>query len=171
MEDGKPSREECLRRLELDDSAQAPAIRRAYRRLALEHHPDRNGGSEESSRRFMRLAEAYRELMRQERERVKARNRPPTISPAETALAQGLRPVDSLRFSQNLRRRWRRSRRNHLMLTVISCLALAIGVNGAIRISNFAQDPYEREEDPPCCLWTCGLPLGLLLATILARRD
>lgn len=89
MKAAPPSRSECLRRLGLDDTAQGPEIRRAYRRLALEYHPDRNGGSEESSRRFMRLAEAYRELMRQERERMKARNRPVTVSPAEIAKAQG----------------------------------------------------------------------------------
>ena len=69
-------RSQCLRRLGLDDSAEAAAIRRAYRRLALEHHPDRNGGSKEAHRRFIEIGEAYRELMRQEVERLKALRRP-----------------------------------------------------------------------------------------------
>jgi curved DNA-binding protein CbpA len=38
-------------------------IRRAYRRLALQWHPDRNGGSAEAEERFKEISEAYAVLM------------------------------------------------------------------------------------------------------------
>lgn len=34
-------------------------IKSAYRKLAMEHHPDRNGGSEESARKFQEIQDAY----------------------------------------------------------------------------------------------------------------
>lgn len=39
-----------------------PEIRRAYRRLALQHHPDRNAGDPDAQRRFVRISRAYRAL-------------------------------------------------------------------------------------------------------------
>ncbi len=35
------------------------ALKAAFRKLAMEHHPDRNGGSEESAGRFKEINEAY----------------------------------------------------------------------------------------------------------------
>jgi molecular chaperone DnaJ len=35
------------------------ALKSAFRKLAMEHHPDRNGGSEEASTRFKEINEAY----------------------------------------------------------------------------------------------------------------
>ncbi|SHF66076.1 DnaJ domain-containing protein [Desulfacinum infernum DSM 9756] len=43
-------------------SASGEDIRRAYRRLAREHHPDRNEGSPESEERLKEINEAYRVL-------------------------------------------------------------------------------------------------------------
>jgi hypothetical protein len=57
-----PSRCECLRVLGLDESAAFEQIRQAYHRLALQHHPDRNGGSEEATTRFIEIAIAYARL-------------------------------------------------------------------------------------------------------------
>ncbi len=37
----------------------ASEIRKAYRRLALKHHPDRNAGDRGAERRFKEIAEAY----------------------------------------------------------------------------------------------------------------
>ena len=34
-------------------------LKRAYRKLAMEHHPDRNGGCTDSEARFKELSEAY----------------------------------------------------------------------------------------------------------------
>lgn len=42
--------------------ADAEAVKKAYRRLALEHHPDRNGGSKESEEKFKEATEAYEVL-------------------------------------------------------------------------------------------------------------
>ena len=43
-------------------NADADAIKKAYRRLAMEHHPDRNQGSAEAEARFKELSEAYEVL-------------------------------------------------------------------------------------------------------------
>src|SRR5215470_17200404 len=43
---------------EADDQA----IKSAYRKLALQHHPDRNPGSKEAEERFKEAAEAYNVL-------------------------------------------------------------------------------------------------------------
>lgn len=46
--------------LELNENASKEDIKRAYRRLALKHHPDKNPGSEESaSKMFIAINEAY----------------------------------------------------------------------------------------------------------------
>ena len=37
-------------------------IKRAFRRLSMEHHPDKNGNSEESNRAFQEINEAYNVL-------------------------------------------------------------------------------------------------------------
>jgi len=55
---------ECLRALGLGESATAPEIRRAYRRLAIVLHPDRTGGEVEATDRFKAVAEAYQRLKR-----------------------------------------------------------------------------------------------------------
>lgn len=56
-------RSDPYRVLGVRKDADAAAIRTAYRRLALLHHPDRNGGSKEAERRFREVAEAY-EILR-----------------------------------------------------------------------------------------------------------
>jgi len=37
-------------------------IKKAYRRLSLQHHPDRNGGSDESKQRFQEITGAYNNI-------------------------------------------------------------------------------------------------------------
>ena len=49
--------------LEVDQTDSADTIRKAYRRLALKLHPDKNVGNEvEANRKFVRLQEAYEVL-------------------------------------------------------------------------------------------------------------
>ncbi|HSJ06674.1 MAG TPA: molecular chaperone DnaJ [Longimicrobiales bacterium] len=48
--------------LGVDRSADQDAIKRAYRKLALQHHPDRNNGSAAAEERFKELTEAYEVL-------------------------------------------------------------------------------------------------------------
>lgn len=45
--------------LGVDPSASDAELRAAYRRLVQRHHPDHNGGSPESARRFEQIQEAY----------------------------------------------------------------------------------------------------------------
>ncbi|MCH1569970.1 MAG: DnaJ domain-containing protein, partial [Longimicrobiales bacterium] len=42
--------------------ADAEAIKKSYRKLALEYHPDRNQGSKEAEERFKEVTEAYEVL-------------------------------------------------------------------------------------------------------------
>ena len=42
--------------------ASAAVVVEAYRRLSKQHHPDRNGGSEESTRRFQEIQRAFEVL-------------------------------------------------------------------------------------------------------------
>ena len=49
--------------LQLDSVNATPdEIKRAFRRLSMEHHPDKNGNSEESNRAFQEINEAYNVL-------------------------------------------------------------------------------------------------------------
>ena len=50
-------------KLGVSDSASKEDIRRAWRRESLKHHPDHNGGSHESHRRFVSINRAYRCLI------------------------------------------------------------------------------------------------------------
>ncbi len=45
--------------LGVDRGVDAAGLKSAYRKLAMEHHPDRNGGSEESMAKFKEISEAY----------------------------------------------------------------------------------------------------------------
>jgi molecular chaperone DnaJ len=45
--------------LEVERSASDDDIKQSYRRLAMQHHPDKNAGSKESEEKFKELSEAY----------------------------------------------------------------------------------------------------------------
>jgi curved DNA-binding protein len=49
--------------LDLSPNASEEEVRKAYRRLALRHHPDRNPGDAAAEERFKEIAEAYGVLM------------------------------------------------------------------------------------------------------------
>jgi molecular chaperone DnaJ len=45
--------------LGVDRSVDAAGLKSAYRKLAMQHHPDRNGGCEDAMARFKEISEAY----------------------------------------------------------------------------------------------------------------
>jgi DnaJ homolog subfamily B member 11 len=45
--------------LGIPEDAEPPAIKRAYRKLSLKYHPDKNQGNEEAAARFAQINEAY----------------------------------------------------------------------------------------------------------------
>lgn len=45
--------------LEVERTIDAAGLKSAYRKLAMKHHPDRNGGCEDSMARFKEISEAY----------------------------------------------------------------------------------------------------------------
>ena len=55
-------RSDPYRVLEVSPGASSEELHDAYRRLVKLHHPDRNGGSEESARRFAEVQAAYEEV-------------------------------------------------------------------------------------------------------------
>lgn len=55
--------------LGVEKSADADEIKRAYRRLAMKHHPDRNPGDAEAETKFKEAAEAYEVLSDDEKRR------------------------------------------------------------------------------------------------------
>ena len=61
---GMPPRPDPYQTLGVSRSADDAEVRAAYRRLVQLHHPDHNGGSPESARRFEEVQEAYAEVRR-----------------------------------------------------------------------------------------------------------
>ncbi len=55
---------QALRVLGLSPHAERKDVRTTYRRLAFQHHPDRNGGRKDSMQRFQQLTSAYKVLER-----------------------------------------------------------------------------------------------------------
>jgi len=88
--------------LEVSRTSTALDIKKAYRKLALKHHPDRNQGSVEAKTRFQQVAQAY-ECLGDERKRAEydamlRGDRPNSTSIAEASnyayQGYGRRPVD-----------------------------------------------------------------------------
>ena len=52
--------------LEVSRDASVAEIKKAYRRKAMEHHPDRNDGSKGAEEKFKEAAEAYEVLCDQD---------------------------------------------------------------------------------------------------------
>jgi len=71
--------------LGLRPGASAQDLHDAYRRLVKLHHPDRNGGSAESTRRFQEIQAAYEEVGRR---RAATRPAPPPPPPRSDAAVE-----------------------------------------------------------------------------------
>jgi hypothetical protein len=59
--------EECMSLLELGESASRDEIKRAYRRLAYEYHPDHAGRDAGTQRKFVAITQAYRQVIQASR--------------------------------------------------------------------------------------------------------
>jgi len=55
--------------LEVSQEAGGEDIKKAYRRLALQYHPDRNPGNKEAEEKFKDINEAYEVLIHKEKRR------------------------------------------------------------------------------------------------------
>ena len=87
--------------LGITHSATDAEIRAAYRRLVQRHHPDHNGGSPESARRFEEVQEAYALIRRLDRGGVTGGSSrratpppPPRSDPADPGLEQRLADLE-----------------------------------------------------------------------------
>jgi molecular chaperone DnaJ len=61
------SEEDYYKLLQVDRDASFEEIKKAYRRLSMIHHPDKNGNCEESTTKFKQLANAYETLSDQDK--------------------------------------------------------------------------------------------------------
>jgi DnaJ-class molecular chaperone len=55
--------------LGVQQTVTAAQLKKAYRKLALEHHPDRNQGNKEAEEKFKELSAAYQVLSNPEKRR------------------------------------------------------------------------------------------------------
>ena len=86
----------------------AEELHDAYRRLVKLHHPDRNGGSAESTRRFQEIQAAYDEL-HSRGHASRPRPQPPPAQPVDSRMEDLER---ELREAQAARERARRAARD-----------------------------------------------------------
>jgi DnaJ-class molecular chaperone len=85
------------------EGASAAQIRRAYRRLAMRYHPDRNG-SPEAAEKFKQVREAYAVLSGKE----KPPKHPEPRREAEAVFRHAMQPVsyEAAEFSLRAQRVW-----------------------------------------------------------------
>jgi DnaJ family protein C protein 7 len=62
MEMKKSQRKDYYKILDIDKNASEPDIKKAYRRAAMVHHPDKNPDDESAAERFKDVGEAYETL-------------------------------------------------------------------------------------------------------------
>jgi curved DNA-binding protein CbpA len=110
--------------LGVSPQASSEELHDAYRRLVKVHHPDRNGGSEESARRFAEIQEAYEEVRARPRPA-----RPHRAAEAADSIKERMATLErELREAQAARERARRASRE------------------AVRDSDGEQDPVSTED-------------------------
>jgi DnaJ-like protein len=99
-------RRDPYRVLKISPGASAEELHDAYREMVKLHHPDHNGGSAESTRRFQEIQEAYDEL--------RARPVPPRAArPAEPSVTDRMATLErELREALAARERARRTARD-----------------------------------------------------------
>ncbi len=86
-------------------------LRAAYRKLVQLHHPDHNGGSAESARRFEAVQEAYAEALKLRQSQPKTSTAPPPRPQDPDLEARMAKLEQDLRNAQAARERARRAAR------------------------------------------------------------
>ncbi len=143
--------EDPYRVLEVGAEATDAEIRRAFRRLARQLHPDLNPDDESATARFRLISEAYRVLL-DPRERAEAdRSGATAMPPDATATAS---------VFQESGRRWARNGQDVVAVAKID-LVTSIGggpvkvrVTGPVTCSDCAGSGYDADGDVVRC-WTC----------------
>ena len=86
--------------LEVSETASTDEIKKAYRKLSMIHHPDKNGNSQESTEKFQKISEAYEVLGTPEKKKEydMTQNNPFFKMMSQQGLNpnQGMNPVDEL---------------------------------------------------------------------------
>ena len=87
--------------LGVDKTASADDIKKAYRKLSLLHHPDRNNGSDESKGRFQKIQNAYETLGNEEKR--KQHDQPQMFRHGGGGVHMNIDPTEIFNFfSQNM---------------------------------------------------------------------
>jgi curved DNA-binding protein CbpA len=96
--------------LGVEPGATREQLHDAYRRLVKVHHPDRNGGSAESARRFEEVQEAYEEIGRLRAARPKS---PPAAARSDASVEARMADLErELREARATRERAERAARD-----------------------------------------------------------
>jgi len=86
--------------LDVPETASADEIKKAYRRLSMLYHPDKNGNSQESTEKFQKISEAYEVLgdAEKKKEYDLTQNNPffKMMSQGNMNMSGGANPVDEL---------------------------------------------------------------------------
>src|SRR5689334_11752640 len=90
-------RRDPYRVLGLSPGASSEELHDAYRRLVKLHHPDRNGGSEASARRFAEIQEAYEEVRSRPRPAARANRATESVKERMAKLERELREAQAAR--------------------------------------------------------------------------
>ncbi len=99
-------------------SASDEELHDAYRRLVKQHHPDRNGGSEESTRRFQEIQQAYDAVRRLRAGGAQPRSRP-APAPDDPVVESRMADLErELREAQAARERARQAARDAMRETI-----------------------------------------------------
>ena len=69
------SKPDCYQVLGISKTASLDDIKKAYRKLAMQYHPDRNPGNKEAEKKFKEATEAY-EILKDPDKKAQAHSRP-----------------------------------------------------------------------------------------------